>query len=1053
MRSSAKSSGGSEANPSVKARRVVKPRRRVRAVGPIVRRRAVATGGDGEGVADEVEEAEKRLKGAYEKSLNPPSLIHMIRLEKKWEKRNPPEQPSGWARDDDGVIDLVEGEDDDYNEEDPEASGSGSEVQGKGEEEEEVAEPSTPPRRGSYVPISFIAPHTPDFGPSGSLSRDAPSTPSESPVAAGAKSRESPFYMTRRVKRRLSELEASFDFWEGRALPCADLVSGESSVRSVLARILDVKGTTSSVCYMRETESKQEGMQLRKLPHIMYRMSYLEPESPASSSARSCVEKALFPARACVIQSDDDVAYREYVMWPSRRLEMLGENDKTSCSTCMADSIAAMRRHLRENSCVILHYRYRGGEALLEACQATRSVAESDLQICLSLKQSTTGTTEINRVAGSISKGLKLSALCLKLDLFISPTLAKNLSTAELSTLATVVAGFERGLEDLILGWNTDTLFHRYLADLERKFEEAGSGNEAEDLPCDCAGAGAAPRGCCLSLDGLLRRVNCLCARVGCMDTNKIFRALRADAEASAFIQKNSKFFCRSTTRLVVALVGLMYADLALEGGKDRECLYRRMRVLCRTDSRDSFRYEMLVRETLCKGVCGREFVKNEYFFPPRHIPDNYRDVVPASQYDAAADIYPAGVTTYTDLFSDEGLRKVEGRVVELEHKISQRLLPESCYDRSQHWNCVRRTKTFFGARYLWTKDQKSQSSAGKAGGIRLDVPRVPKWVREDVEDPLVRCRVVPENFINSSAVNIYHDGSEGIQSHYDDDSRFARPIVSLRLFSDSRLSFGTQFFGYVNGSFFVPMPRGCITVMEERGYAANGIKHSVRPTDMTAKSVAVILRHVHDECMEEAAEILMDETGRWFQGLGLEEGQGKRPVDDSQKEARAAEKAEADVQKVVRSVIRQVQGRVRAEQRAAEQREKAARAAARAAERECAKVERECAKVVKELLQSVQGRLRVEQREAADRDKAARAAERDARLVRSVVRGLVSSTIKEVQREKATAKVVANILKAVAGGRKYKFSSRKTGKATFYLGKKPEPWPEDAQNIVQKKS
>ena len=92
MRSSAKSSGNSEANPSVKARRVVKPRRRVRAVGPIVRRRAVATGGDGEGVADEVEEAEKRLKGAYEKSLNPPSLIrHTIRLEKKWEKRNPPE--------------------------------------------------------------------------------------------------------------------------------------------------------------------------------------------------------------------------------------------------------------------------------------------------------------------------------------------------------------------------------------------------------------------------------------------------------------------------------------------------------------------------------------------------------------------------------------------------------------------------------------------------------------------------------------------------------------------------------------------------------------------------------------------------------------------------------------------------------------------------------------------------------------------------------------------------------------------------------------------------
>ena len=33
-------------------------------------------------------------------------------------------------------------------------------------------------------------------------------------------------------------------------------------------------------------------------------------------------------------------------------------------------------------------------------------------------------------------------------------------------------------------------------------------------------------------------------------------------------------------------------------------------------------------------------------------------------------------------------------------------------------------------------------------------------------------------------------------QSHFDDAERFARPIYSLRLFSDSRLSFGTQLYG-----------------------------------------------------------------------------------------------------------------------------------------------------------------------------------------------------------------------------------------------------------------
>lgn len=38
----------------------------------------------------------------------------------------------------------------------------------------------------------------------------------------------------------------------------------------------------------------------------------------------------------------------------------------------------------------------------------------------------------------------------------------------------------------------------------------------------------------------------------------------------------------------------------------------------------------------------------------------------------------------------------------------------------------------------------------------------------------------------------------------------------------------------YTNGAFSVDMPRGCVTVMHEGGYAANGIKHCVRPMDMT---------------------------------------------------------------------------------------------------------------------------------------------------------------------------------------------------------------------------
>lgn len=110
---------------------------------------------------------------------------------------------------------------------------------------------------------------------------------------------------------------------------------------------------------------------------------------------------------------------------------------------------------------------------------------------------------------------------------------------------------------------------------------------------------------------------------------------------------------------------------------------------------------------------------------------------------------------------------------------------------------------------------------------------------------------IIPREFINHVAMNIYHDGSEGLGQHFDDAVRFSQPIFTVRLFSDSRLSFGNQLYGYCNGAFTIPLPRGCIAVMEENSYAANGIKHCVKPSDMTGKSAAFILRQIHPFIME----------------------------------------------------------------------------------------------------------------------------------------------------------------------------------------------------------
>ena len=126
----------------------------------------------------------------------------------------------------------------------------------------------------------------------------------------------------------------------------------------------------------------------------------------------------------------------------------------------------------------------------------------------------------------------------------------------------------------------------------------------------------------------------------------------------------------------------------------------------------------------------------------------------------------------------------------------------------------------------------------------------------------MVEHNIVDEGFLNSVAINVYHDGSEGLAQHFDDAVRFRQvyfpfmqPIYTLRLVSDGRLSFGSQFYGFCNGAFIIPLPRGCICVMNENSYAANGVKHCVRPCDMSGKSAAVIMRQMHHQVVREASK------------------------------------------------------------------------------------------------------------------------------------------------------------------------------------------------------
>lgn len=59
------------------------------------------------------------------------------------------------------------------------------------------------------------------------------------------------------------------------------------------------------------------------------------------------------------------------------------------------------------------------------------------------------------------------------------------------------------------------------------------------------------------------------------------------------------------------------------------------------------------------------------------------------------------------------------------------------------------------------------------AAGVRADVSQPPVWMKVKLEEPLVKAGIIEKNFINSIALNVYHDGSEGLAQHFDDATRF----------------------------------------------------------------------------------------------------------------------------------------------------------------------------------------------------------------------------------------------------------------------------------------
>ena len=614
-------------------------------------------------------------------------------------------------------------------------------------------------------------------------------------------------------------------------------------LRDALQRCAAAQPSTSGCSYVVATESRQEGTCKAPLPGLSYRPLRPEMARPEGrpqpdalrSAAQDCLQRLEAGPQLLVVAlpAKDESASRPYLLRPGCRSQIANCTGAEPTFPARLTDLASLMKE-RHMFCVLL--RYVGGVEFLRPAVCAE---ESDIQLTLFIRRCQAGTATLRPLVSDLAQtygsgsGSKMNVLPftlgVKTETFVSRENLKTMTEAEQMKLLCFTHLFE---ERLALA-NAQESAER-LQQLWRKIERDTGVQEAQAAVAKCFG----------------------------LEENQHRRGAPTSAEMKAFAEDCPPEVASAT--LILACFFAHGKALSRNPGPGCGQFPWPMHMV---DTRDSYSYELTTRDEDCfRGT--RQGVRRSFHFPVGAVlPPNF------GNFKQGEENLAVGATTYIGLFTDEELAEIEARVESISAESEEGMLPAECFETDYNGCHRRRTKMFFGFRYLWTQEQLEGLNANIAAGVRADVPPVPSFVRRRVEQPLVAAGVLDENFVNSCALNIYHDGSEGIQSHFDDSSRFCRPIVTLRLFSDSRLSFGGRLLGCCNGEFVIPMPRGCVTVLEPGSYAADGVKHAIKPMDMTWQSAAVILRKVRPEVCLAAESLACDDTVDWFRLLSLKDG------------------------------------------------------------------------------------------------------------------------------------------------------------------------------------
>ena len=119
-----------------------------------------------------------------------------------------------------------------------------------------------------------------------------------------------------------------------------------------------------------------------------------------------------------------------------------------------------------------------------------------------------------------------------------------------------------------------------------------------------------------------------------------------------------------------------------------------------------------------------RRIIKKEFFFHKDDLPSNYKDW---NKY-LEGDLVRTGVITFHNCFSHDELLSLEQDALNTEKDfLKGQFLKSTAQPTFGAKGVIKRTKFFFGTRYMWTACQLAEKQSSIAAGVRVDVSNTPE--------------------------------------------------------------------------------------------------------------------------------------------------------------------------------------------------------------------------------------------------------------------------------------------------------------------------------------